>query len=61
MKVKIKVRVAMCIIAKKVDGEWIISEESIIMRGGSRKPTIPEGSILLEYKTTVDDKEVEVN
>ena len=61
MKVKVKVRVAKCIIAKKIDGVWIIHKESIIMQNGSRKPIIPEGDILLEYVTTVEDKEIEVH
>ena len=61
MKVKVKVRVAECIIAKKVDGVWIIHKESIIMQNGSRKPIILEGDILLEYVTTVEYKEVEVD
>ena len=61
MKVTVKVRVATCIIAKKVEGEWIICEESIIMQNGSRKPIIPEDCILLEYTTTIENKEIEVH
>ena len=61
MKVRVKVRIAMCIIAKKVDGVWIVHKESIIMQNGSRKPIIPEGDILLEYTTKIENKEIEVH